>query len=267
MCDNDPVMIKITRNDPDLVRRKQWFLEQPGCRWQKYLSGDDRKSVLQISRKGVFLESGNLRLSFHPSMALLRIINIFKNISDRYLEATSLQPGDTLLDATLGLGTDALIGAWAVGAHGRIIGLENSPLVAAIVKDGLIHFAQDPVPTVQTELKQQAWNTLALAADRIEVVWADHLDFLKQQPDFSVDVIYFDPMFRHTRVQSASIQPLHLWSDSRPLSRETVKEACRVARRRVVLKERKDSVEFQRLGFKVLPGGKYSQVDYGMISV
>lgn len=44
-------------------------------------------------------------------------------------------------------------------------------------------------------------------------------------------------------------------------------EALRVGRRRVVLKERRESAEFARLGFKYLSGGRYTRVAYGLIEI
>ena len=74
-------------------------------------------------------------------------------------------------------------------------------------------------------------------------------------------------MFRNTCKQSDSVVPLHRWSDHNPLDHQVVLEACRVARNRVVLKERKESMEFRRLGFDILLGGRYSPVNYGVILV
>lgn len=51
----------------------------------------------------------------------------------------------------------------------------------------------------------------------------------------------------------------------RALTPETVAEARRVARRRVVMKERRESEEFERLGFFEVVGGKYSRVSYGVM--
>ncbi|WP_460001339.1 class I SAM-dependent methyltransferase [Paradesulfitobacterium aromaticivorans] len=262
----EPVIITISSPDPGLTARKAWFLSQPGCRWETEDAAEGQDLPrLSITRKGVFLSFRDERLSFHPSMALLRLINIYRGLPDRYLEATALQTGDVLLDATLGLGTDALMGAWAVGKQGKVLTVESSPYIAAIVKDGLLK--QLPIPQVENMEKRQAWADVQLAARNIEVYWDDNLTFMQNMPPATVDVVYFDPMFRHTREKSASIKPLHLWADASSLRQEAVAEACRVARKRVVLKERKGSKEFARLGFEVMPGGRYSSVDYGVIKI
>lgn len=64
-----------------------------------------------------------------------------------------------------------------------------------------------------------------------------------------------------------SCSPLRALGNRMPLSKEAVVEALRVGRRRVVLKERRESAEFARLGFKYLSGGRYTRVAYGVIEI
>jgi hypothetical protein len=54
-------------------------------------------------------------------------------------------------------------------------------------------------------------------------------------------------------------------ANKNPLTLETIAEAKRVARQRVVLKESSKSLEFARLGFLERAGGRYSKVQYGVI--
>jgi len=267
---NEPVRIKVTQDDPALSARLAWFLAQPGCDWvlsPARTEGSDELSVLRISPQGVVLQAGEEIFRFHPSMALLRLMNIQRGETDRYLAASGLKDGDTLYDLTLGLGTDALVSAWAVGTDGHVVGVEKSAIIAAIVRDGLNHLGKAPVPVASNPNKRAAWLELKRVAPRIEVVWSDHLQFLATKPSRAADVVYFDPMFRRTRMQSSSIRPLHRWSEHQTVTELAVAEACRVAKRRVVLKERKGSPLFAALGFEIWPGGKYSQVDYGVIQL
>ncbi len=262
-------MLKTTHDDLGLKEKLTWFSQQPGCNWLINIPKQTENSfpLLKITRRGIFLNNGGQNFYFHPSMALLRIMNIYKGNPDRYLLATGLKSDDILLDLTMGLGNDALVGAWAVGEQGKVIGVEHSPVISALVNAGLLSLASDPGPRSKNPDKELAWKALSLAAGRIKLAWADHYSYLCRQPSASADVIFFDPMFRSTRQKSASIKPLHSWSNSQSLQIKTIQEATRVARRRIILKERKGSSEFSRLGFDILSGGKYSQVDYGIISV
>ena len=95
---------------------------------------------------------------------------------------------------------------------------------------------------------------------RVEAKHADYEDFLRNLPDDFYDVVYFDPMFRHPLKDSVQLAPLRLLAEPAPVSHAAIAEACRVARKRVVLKENSRSLEFARLGFSKTAGGKYSSV-------
>jgi 16S rRNA (guanine1516-N2)-methyltransferase len=190
---------------------------------------------------------------FHPSMANTRIKRLRNGENDIVIEISGVGPGDTVLDCTLGLGSDSIVFAHVVGDQGRVIGLESSPVIAELVRRGLKELTVD-VKEVNAAMR------------RVEVICADHLDYLRAQPDRSVDVIYFDPMFRRTVQGSHAIEPLRVLGDDRPLSLEAIQEAKRVARRRIVLKERWYSKEFDRLGF-VKPRKSSGSINYGIIEI
>ena len=83
----------------------------------------------------------------------------------------------------------------------------------------------------------------------------------------SYDAVYFDPMFRRPVHESEGMNALRVLADARALTAEVIAEARRVARRRVVMKERQGSREFARLGFTDLAGGKYSRIAYGVMEI
>jgi len=191
---------------------------------------------------------------FHPSMAHLRLKNYHLGYQDHMLEAMNIQQGDSVLDCTLGLGADAIVASHVVGDLGQVTGLEASPVIACIVKYGMSHDTAENYD-------------IHSAMRRIKVINIDYFDFLRAQPDKSFDVVYFDPMFRHPLCESNAIAPLRCFADGRAVSKETVREACRVARSRVVFKENARSLEFERLGFQETVGGKYSPVKYGVMKI
>lgn len=208
-----------------------------------------------IAKKGMLtLVTKDGELFFHPNMAQIRVKNIRMAQGDRLVEAMDLKEGMSVLDCTLGFGADAIVESYAVGENGRVVGLEASPVIALITGHGLQNFTAGNYP-------------MHSALRRVEVHNADYMDFLKTQPDKSFDVVYFDPMFRHPLMDSKNINPLRLVADHRALSLEAVKEAMRVARHRVVMKESSRSTEFERLGFPLMGGGKHSNVRYGIIKI
>jgi len=208
-----------------------------------------------VAKNGLLmLETPGGELFFHPNMAHLRIKNIRHGQGDRMGEAMQLRAGMRVLDCTLGFGADAITAAYLVGETGQVTGLESQPLVEAVVGWGLAHFVADS-------------QHVLTAMRRVQTVCTDALTYLRTQPDRAYDVVYFDPMFRHPFYASKALDPLRTVADPRPLTAETVAEACRVARQRVVLKETAKSGEFARLGFTQVTGGKYSKVHYGVLEL
>lgn len=216
---------------------------------EKYQAGN----ILIVRHGELFLDTPAGEFFFHPSMAHVRVKNLRQGQRDHFVEAAGLRRGMSLLDCTMGLGADAIVASYITGSEGCVRAIEYSPLIAAIVSFGLSHPKES--------------GEMAAAMARIEVIEAEYGDFLRRQPDHSVDVVYFDPMFRRPVWKSAALHPLRALADDRPLGHEALHEACRVARRRVVMKEAPDSGEFARLGFSRFAGGKYSRVRYGIMEV
>lgn len=206
-----------------------------------------------VAKSGeLVLDSDDGEFFFHPSMAHVRIKNLRHGASDHLIEALGAKSGMSILDCTLGLGSDAIVESFSVGEVGRVVGLEASPVIFGVVRFGLAHYAGEN-------------DAVTSAMRRVEVVHADYMDYLASLPDDSFDAVYFDPMFRHPLTKSASMHPLRAFADMRPLSHEAIGEALRVARRRVVMKENSMSREFERLGFAEFVGGKYSKIRFGVM--
>ena len=110
-------------------------------------------------------------------------------------------------------------------------------------------------------------STLVQAIRGIKVINADHEIFLKNLPDNWVDIVYFDPMFRNPLEKSSGISPLRELANYAPISKETITESQRVAKKRIVIKETFGSEEFSRLGFGKIIGGKKSPISYGIMEV
>ena len=187
-------------------------------------------------------------------MSHLRVKNLRRGQRDNMAAAMDLHPGMSVLDGTLGFGADAIVASFVTGETGRVVGIESSPLIEAVVREGLAHFAGENA-------------VMTAAMRRIETHCADALTFLRAQPAKSFDVVYFDPMFRHPLLASENLNPLRYAADHRAATPELIAAARRVARHRVVMKETSKSGEFARLGFPEVVGGKYSPVHYGVLRV
>ncbi|MGE5454441.1 MAG: class I SAM-dependent methyltransferase [Methylocystaceae bacterium] len=209
--------------------------------------------VIVWQDNGPVLHLAGQKFFFHPSMAKARISMLRKDlIKDPMLTAMNLQAGDTILDCTLGLGADAIVAAFATGESGMVTGLEKNPVLAALVAYGMTHYATD-------------MKCLAAAMQRIRVINDNHLSYLTDLPSNTFDIIYFDPMFRQPLQASSGIKPLRLLAEGSPLETEALQEAIRVAKKRVVFKERNGSPEFNRLGCEQVIGSASSPIAYGII--
>ena len=165
---------------------------------------------------------------FHPNLFQVRASNVLRGAPDHFLGAAQIGPGDALLDCTLGFASEAALAALAVGETGQVTGLESVPELALVTRMG-----------VQSFVLGSARLTAALR--RVQVVTGDSSLYLPACADNSVDVVYFDPFFEHRLTGSeVSVSPLFVFGNPAPLDAETVYEAWRVARRRVVIKHPRD---------------------------
>lgn len=185
-------------------------------------------------------------LFFHPGMATQRIHALARGERDRMVEVSGLRRGDTALDATMGLGIDSLVMSHVVGPEGRVIGIESSWYLAR-----LLELVKHRPPEKYGEVRE-----LFAGLD----IWCtDHASYLSHLPDSSIDVIFFDPMFR---LPPKSLSPLNRarpFTNKTPLSDDAWQQAKRVARRCVVLKERPGFGQFERLRVKPdKSGGRFA---------
>lgn len=214
----------------------------------------DADGVIVWLNEGPVLLLGNEKFFFHPSMARIRLgAYRKKGTVDPLIRACSLEPTDHFLDCTLGLGADAIVASY-FAPQGRVVGVESSPGIAMVIKWGM-----------QRYRSEFAW--LGDAIHKVEVVNRPHLALLQNLPDESFDVVYFDPMFRRPLMHSQPLAPLRLLANHGALEAEAVTEACRVARKRVVMKERRDSEEFERLGFPDIVGSRHNPICFGCIHI
>jgi len=207
--------------------------------------------LLVVSAKRTSYIFGGQEFFFHPGLAKLRIMELKNGKADQMIKAMSLKPGDSVLDCTMGPGADAIVASYVSGPNGRVTGLESSPVISALVRTGLLEYPED--------------EDLALSMRRIKVVNTDYRSYLAGLEAHSYDIIYFDPMFRAPRHRSPAMNSARLLANPAPVEVETVELALCKAAKRVVMKERRGSSEFERLGFKRIVGGNYAPVAYGVL--
>lgn len=188
---------------------------------------------------------------FHPNSAMFRIKRIMQGEEDPLIATASLRGGMSFLDCTLGLGADSIVASYVTGEEGIAVGIEARKELAFIVKEGLTEW-------------ESGYDAINQAMRKINIVEAFALDYLKHQDDNSFDCVYFDPMFDDSILESDGIRGLSHFALYEGISRETVEQAFRVARNRVVLKDHFRSPRFEQFNFSVTRR-KSAKFHYGFI--
>ena len=213
----------------------------------------ERALLVQTHRLLLVTRTGD-ELFYHPNMAFLRLGNLLRGGRDLLIEAAALQPGDRVLDATLGYAAEAILCAHTVGEAGQVDGIEAVPELGIVVREGL--------QTVTT-----AHRPLNDAMRRVRVVHlGHHLQFLRDCPDGSYDVVCFDPFFDEILPDSETFVPLRRFGEHSALLPEAVAEARRVARRRVVVKSVRWADTLSDLGITRRYDSRSGKVAYGVLS-
>jgi len=209
-------------------------------------------TIAVATKQGPRLELRGGAFFFHPSMAELRIKNLHDGLPDHMINAMALEAGMSVLDGTLGLATDAIVASYVAGPAGKITGIEATAELAYVVQWGLQHHRARTIEVQQ-------------AMARIAVGCADHGEFLAAAPDGAYDIVYFDPMFTRPIWGSSNMRPLRWLAERSPLAADTLQEARRVARRRIVIKCAAAEDLLATLGVDEVVGGRYSRVKFGII--
>lgn len=240
--------------DEFLAETKLPFASREGRSIEQIQKDYEVNGVIVWHPEGPILYIEGQKFYYHPSMAKNRI-SVFRKLgtNDPFVTACDLKPNDKVLDCTLGLGADATLAAFFT-PHGQVIGLESSSPIAWVVKWGM-------------KLYKSKISWLDEAIHRIEVINTEHLTYFKSLPDNSFDIVYFDPMFRKPLLKSTTLNPLRLLANHEPLTGESIQEACRIARRRVVIKELAGSSEFNRLGINNFRSSVNNKITYGVIDL
>jgi len=210
------------------------------------------ETVLLLSREHLSCNTQAGQLFLHPNMAAVRIKLLRQGRVDKMLDVMNLKPGDSVLDCTAGLCADSLVAKYGVGAEGRVVALENSLLIYIVVKYGLENYSGP-----------QRFQDLA---EGVELINGDYRDYLTSLSPNSFDVVYFDPMFSVPVMKTSSLLPLRPLAYHRPLERTDIELAAKVARKKVVVKQR-SFFDFASLGLSKVAGSQNRKVSYGLLEI
>lgn len=213
------------------------------------LIGQVAEALLVFGGEGVMLWDRQGRTRFQEGMAALRKRRLAQgDRRDHLVRAAGFHEGETVLDCTLGLAQDALVAALAVGPRGRVVGVEKSLALHALVSEGLTELPPDE------------------RSCPVECVLDDSRRYLRGCAAGAFDVVLIDPMFQRARKAQPAFDLLRRHADHSPLTAEMLAEARRVARRVVVVKGARYTGELRRLGLTPEPFSRFADVDFARAS-
>jgi len=206
---------------------------QPGARGAILLVGVDRRELRVPGAPSPLRRAGGL--------GIVRVRRLQAGGGDLLARAAGIRAGDRVLDATAGLCADALVAAHVVGPAGRVLALEASAALAEVVGASLAR------PHVRDE-------AVRAAAARIELRAASYEELLPTLSDGSFELVVFDPMWERPEASSPDFASVRAVALHAPLTEAALVEACRVARRGVLVKDAYGAKLLMRLGLAPIPG-------------
>jgi hypothetical protein len=200
---------RVTHARNSAARWEAVFLERHEQPLRRLVAAYDAVIVFEQCR--VRLADRFSEVAFHPGMAHHRVLRLRRGLDDPLVEMGQVQPGQRVVDATLGFGRDALVAAAAVGPTGKVVGLEASPALAAFADEGLHHCTHRP------------WSAA------ISVRRADAVEWLTQT-DEEFHLAVLDPMFSRPRRAEPGFELLRRHAKSTPLNDVLLMSALNRAR-------------------------------------
>ncbi|MGR5985662.1 class I SAM-dependent methyltransferase [Bacillus cytotoxicus] len=212
---------------------------------------EDDVLVVGKNRLAIYPNGTDESFFFHPNSAMFRVKRLMRGEQDPFVQVAKLEKGMTVLDCTLGMASDSIVASYIVGKEGAVTGIEGNRYMAYIMDKGLKQWCSG-IPEMDEAMRQ------------IIVKESEHFHFLKHCEDNRYDVVYLDPMFEETIVESDGIRGLKHFALYHDITDETIQEAKRVAKKRVVLKDHFRSERFERHHFFIYKR-KSAKFHFGVI--
>jgi len=195
---------------------------------------DRSRPHLVMTRAGLRLRCAGGEAGWHPGL-----LHVLRDAGAAHpiVRLAGLEPGDRVLDATLGLGVEAAFLAEFTGT--RVLGVEAVAGLAALAAEGL-----------------------AAAGHAVDVVRGDSLEVLRAQGTGSFALVYADPLFPPGAGVAPGLAALRAAGAAAPLGEAWLAEARRVAGKAVVMKGLQGDDALARLGAREVAGRRRAR--YGV---
>jgi hypothetical protein len=172
---------------------------------------------LVVSSEEVRLSWDDGNFKHHPGLSIYRIGNARPS---PFIAALRPQWGERTLDTTLGFGRDAL--QVADRTQAPLLAFERNHIIALLTHLGLDDLARR--------------KRFRKVCPHIKVIRGDGFRFMKNCQRNQFDLVLLDPLFPRPIKGSRDMEVLHKLVSPEPFDQEVVREAARVAKRRVVIR-------------------------------
>ena len=199
--------------------------------------------------------NGGEEYRFHMGTAVLRTSQMEKGNQDRLCRLLPTDDFCSVLDCTFGQAGDSSTMSWYLLGRGQVTALEKSPILSEIGRAGIAGYVDKD-------------EKLTKAVRRISLWHQDYKTFLQQAAPKSFDVIYFDPMFHHpVKREVNDMEGFRRAASYDGLAEEVLRLAMKVARKKIIVKERPFSPLFRNGLFTEVHGKKGQTTAYGVINL
>ena len=202
--------------------------------------------VLVVYKNKLSYFENDSELFFHLDTTALKI----KNSDNEPLVEIIEEKEQSILDCTMGLAGDSILLSYY--GH-KVISLEKNNIIHLITTNGLKNYIS-PNKEINKAMRKIKTHNI------------DCLDYLKQCPNDNYDIIYFDPMFSHNITESNNLEGILPLANTTFPYEEFVKEAKRVARKKIIVKAHFKDTVFEKYNFTRITR-KNTNFHYGFINI
>ena len=202
--------------------------------------------VLVVYKNKLSYFENDSELFFHLDTTALKI----KNSDNEPLVEIIEEKEQSILDCTMGLAGDSILLSYY--GH-KVISLEKNNIIHLITTNGLKNYIS-PNKEINKAMRKIKTHNI------------DCLDYLKQCPNDNYDIIYFDPMFSHNITESNNLEGILPLANTTFPYEEFVKEAKRVARKKIIVKAHFKDIIFEKYNFTRITR-KNTKFHYGFINI
>ena len=207
---------------------------------------EDAQGVLVVYKNKLSYFENDSEFFFHLDTTALKI----KNSDNEPLVEIIKEEKQNILDCTMGLAGDSILLSYY--KH-NVTSLEKNNIIYLITTNGLENYisSNDEINNAMRKIKT---NNI------------DCLDYLKKCPNDNYDIIYFDPMFSHNISESNNLEGILPLADTTFPYEEFIKEAKRVARKKIIVKAHFKDIIFEKYNFTRITR-KNTKFHYGFINI